>query len=301
MCLGSIAALQYYFARTGLLDGKGAQMAKDRKSTADAVIAQVGEGIEADQDPEVEAWETMEAPAISTYRHKEPTTEPLPEMSILRRQLREALNDSQRVLKDTTRSDGVTLRDPTLSDDLPTPQSWYEAQGLHILDTVTLSIRQARTYYITHAHPQTFYAMKSEKELRSDLFQVLDFLKRMATREFRGGIRLEERAGMLSWIQNIHDLLSREEQQEAEELLRQKSWTWREGDWSGREREREWTFLNSFDLDPSPLPPWDPTSSEPSQFLLCLSTGLRLVNLHNEMVHRSRRPFGEIKTFSTLR
>ena len=28
MCLGSIAHLQYYFARTGLLDGKGGQMAK---------------------------------------------------------------------------------------------------------------------------------------------------------------------------------------------------------------------------------------------------------------------------------
>ena len=30
MSLGSIAHMQYYFARTGLLDGKGAQLAKER-------------------------------------------------------------------------------------------------------------------------------------------------------------------------------------------------------------------------------------------------------------------------------
>ena len=323
MCLGSIAALQYYFARTGLLEGKGAQMAKDLKLLKEAAANANGDDSGA-EDGESTA-EMMEPPAVSTYRHKDLNTEPLPQTPVLRRQLREALDHAVKVLADCVYEDkyksGEMINTAMLSQEqvpkesYPTQdtfsqevrvnkgtqpeQRWEEAQGLHILDVVTLSIRQARVYYITHDHPQALYAVQPERQIRSDLYYVLDILKRMAARDFRGGIRSDERSGILSWIQGIHHLVSEEEKQDAEEAARRHSWPWLDGNWDGREREREWLFLNSFDLDPDPLPEWKPAVSQPSEFLLALSKGLRLISLHNEMIRRSRRPFGTITTFYT--
>lgn len=275
-------------------------MAKDGKIKPDPA-AVAGEDSAGDQESEG-AWESMAAPAVSTYRHKEPTTEPLPELPVLRRQLRDALDEARKVLENCTQEDNEEAsqqHEAKVTNDPSKPQSWHEVQGLNILDVVTLSIRQARTYYVTHARPQNLYALRPEKEIRADLYQVFDILKRMASRDFRGGIRQDERSGILSWIQSIHDLLTQEEDQETEELARRNQWPWLDGDWQGREREREWAFLNSFDSELPPLPAWEPPSSEPSEFLLSLSKGLRLINLHNEMVRRSRRRFGEITTFYT--
>ena len=304
MSLGSIAALQYYFARTGLLEGKGAQMAKDRK-TSSTTAGAVSEQPVGDEDSE-HVWESMAPPAVSTYRHKDPVTEPLPDMPVLRRQLREALDKAKTVV-DKCAQEGVCAITITPDEESsngeicpPSMQGWHELQGLNILDLVTLAIRQARMYYVTHARPQNLYALRSEREIRFDLYQVLDVLKRMASRDFRGGVRGDEQSGIIAWIRSIQDLLSREEQQEAEELVRQNQWPWRDGDWSGREREREWLFLNSFNVDTDPLPDWESTTSpQPSAFLLAVSTGLKLISLHNEMVKRSKRPFGQITTFYT--
>lgn len=308
MCLGSIAALQYYFARTGLLDGKGAQLARDSKGaikvgTGAAATDDAGGG--ADREPDAEAMEpVMEPPTVSTYRLKELITQPLPDMPLLRRQLREALDAAGKVLEDSKApTDGKkyeSLPAPHVEGvDTPQPQNWEEAQGLCVLDKVTLAIRQARMYYVTHVRPQNLYAVRPEREIRSDLYQVLDILKRMATRGFRGGIRDSERSDILAWIQGIRDLLAQEASQEAEEMALRAQCAWREGDWTGRENEREWLFLRSFDLEPSPLPKWEAKSSQPSEFLQALSQGLRLVRLHNEMVRRSNRTFGEITTFFT--
>ncbi|KAL1306678.1 hypothetical protein AAFC00_005350 [Neodothiora populina] len=301
MCLGSIAALQYYFARTGLLDGKGAQMAKERKAKSSAATKE-GEETGAEQDSE-NASEIMAPPAVSTYRYKEPVTEPLPDVALLRRQLREALDRAQKALENARRDNDAKLPEIHVAetsvegDGQSVTHSRHELQGLHVLDNVTLAIRQARTYYITHTHPQDLYAIRPERQIRSDLYQVLDILKRMASRGFRGGMRAEEHDGITAWVQGIHELLSMEEEQEAVELERIQKSPWRDGDWTGREREREWLFLNSFDPNPSPLPPWEDTTSYPSEFLIALSKGLRLVTLHNEMVRRSKRPFGAITTF----
>lgn len=58
--------------------------------------------------------------------------------------------------------------------------------------------------------------------------------------------------------------------------------------------------MSSFDTNSDPLPAWTESTPEgPSPFLQALQSGLRLVQLHNEMVRRSERPFGEIKTFFT--
>lgn len=312
-------------------------MAKERKDVTDK-----DSGAQQDQgatDQETEAiWETMPAPAVSTYRHRSLTIEPLPDMPLLRRQLRKALDEAQKALEthehvyksiesdvpeavEQERGDEAALNNEMLnkytvktetgdegaSNDERTKrghvrsdtQGWHEVQGLHILDTVTLAIRQARTYYVTHTQPQNLYALRSERDIRSDLYQVLDILKRMASRDFRGGMRPDERTGIASWIQGIHELLSKEEKQEADEFQRIHRSPWRHGDWTGREGEREWLFLNSFDYNPEPLPPWPSDPTQPSDFLLSLSKGLRLISLHNEMVRRSRRPFGEITTFYT--
>ncbi|GAB7350973.1 hypothetical protein MBLNU459_g1470t1 [Dothideomycetes sp. NU459] len=320
MSLGSIAHMQYYFARTGLLDGKGAQLSRDKKTNKALAMQSFNDvSVYLASDDDIEStkiefddgdWTSsaepvMLPPTVSTYRFKETFVQPLPDLLVLRRQLREALDDAQKLLEETreahnrgddTQDRGMTPEPPEGSDS----QGWHEIQGLHILDIVTLAIRAAKTYYTAHAHPQKLYAIRSERRIRSDLYQVLDLLKRMAARNFRGGIKDEEQTGIITWIQTIDDLLSEEGQQELKEEAIKKQWVWREGDWEGREREREWLFLKSFDQTAEALPEWtEPLSSEPTDFLLSLKTGLRLVHMHNEMVRRSKRPFGEIKTFYT--
>ena len=63
-------------------------------------------------------------------------------------------------------------------------------------------------------------------------------------------------------------------------------------------------FLRSFDVEEEPLPQWTELSSDaeqarPSDFLQALQDGQRLVKLHNALVARSKRKFGEIKTWHT--
>lgn len=317
MSLGSIAHMQYYFARTGLLEGKGAQFARPKKSpnqvdTNVAIFTTSEEGlVESPKDAEDEWVEpVMLPPTVSTYAYKEPNVPPPPDLPVLRRQLKEALEDAQKVLQesaegvshdDATREAIVeSVRAPTNVDMPPVAQGWHEIMGLHLLDIITLAIRAAKTYYTSHPHPQNLYAIQSERQIRSDLYQILDILKRMAAREFRGGVKAEEREGIKSWIDGINDLLSQEKLREQQEKDLRAQCEWRTGDWTGREREREWLFLSSFNTSAEPLPQWtEPASVEPSAFLQCLQSGLRLVQLHNEMVRRSERPFGEIKTFFT--
>lgn len=317
MSLGSIAHMQYYFARTGLLEGKGAQFARPKKNanqvdTNVAIFTTSEEGlVESPKDAEDEWVEpVMLPPTVSTYAYKEPNVPPPPDLPVLRRQLKEALEDAQKVLQesaegvshdDATREAIVeSVRAPTNVDMPPVAQGWHEIMGLHLLDIITLAIRAAKTYYTSHPHPQNLYAIQSERQIRLDLYQILDILKRMAAREFRGGVKAEEREGIKSWIDGINDLLSQEKLREQQEKDLRAQCEWRTGDWTGREREREWLFLSSFNTSAEPLPQWtEPASVEPSAFLQCLQSGLRLVQLHNEMVRRSERPFGEIKTFFT--
>ena len=174
---------------------------------------------------------------------------------------------------------------------------------MHILDIITLAIRAAKNYYTAHSHPQKLYAIKSEKDIRADLYRVLDVLKRMASRNFRGGMRLDELTVIIVWVESIDQLLKTEEQQEQAEAAERNAWTWREGDWTGREREREWLFLKSFDRTEPALPQWPEPSPDhhslPNDFLLALRDGQRLVKLHNAFVEKSKRDFDQIKTWHT--
>lgn len=335
MSLGSIAHMQYYFARTGLLDGKGAQLAKEgrKKGSSNAdkenmepamtrnayhniTPASIYDGQHeassyAVSDPGVdsavvesptdmhfnsELWDPrdpiMLPPTVSTYKVKPEYIEPLPDMPVLRRELKEALQDACKVLEETQKQENQVEEN----------SGYHEIQGMHLLDIITLAIRAAKNYYTAHEQPQKLYAIRSEKIIRSDLYHVLDILKRMASRNFRGGIRLTELTGILLWIESIDKLIKQEEVVEQQEAAERESWTWREGDWTGRERERECLFMRSFDQTEPALPSW-PEAGEsnkvPNEFLRALQDGQRLVKLHNTLVARSQRRFHEIKTWHT--
>jgi hypothetical protein len=136
MSLGTIAHLQYYFARTGLLDGKGAQFAKENaqkrksSSTSSSRVSSLGvleqpngflsvspgdsyavsesgltespvdgeDGLNWDQDP------LMLPPTFSTYNHRPIYVQPPPDVKMLRRELTEALEDALKVLKESDKS-----------------------------------------------------------------------------------------------------------------------------------------------------------------------------------------------------
>lgn len=339
MSLGSIAHMQYYFARTGLLDGKGAQLAKERErkrtsstnkenmdpslmsgsaidefaigslslhdGASNYAVSDSGHDHSVVESPSELAdtgdyWTASEAPmlppTVSTYKQKPSYTEPLPDMPVLRRELKEALQDACKVLEETQKADNSN------SDAADESNGFFEIQGLHLLDIITLAIRAAKNYYTAHTHPQKLYAMRSERNLRADLYKVLDVLKRMASRNFRGGMRMLELTEIILWIESIDKLIKKEEQAEQDEAAEREAMIWREGDWTDREREREWMFLKSFDSEDTPLPQWLEValSDAPlTAFLDALQDGQRLVKLHNALVKRSKRNFGEIKTWHT--
>ncbi|KAI9686781.1 MAG: hypothetical protein M1822_002841 [Bathelium mastoideum] len=340
MSLGSITHVQHYFARTGLLDGKGAQLAKEKKrrAAADARVSIRSSSFASDLDPvepgfsengsqlteslvdspvdredEIGNWEFtipgMLAPTVSTYKEKPAYVPPPPDGVVLRRELREALEDARKVLKETDRNEGTHTgsgNDSSTSAERgsarPESQGFHEIEGLHVLDIITLAIRAAKNYYTAHENPQRLCLIKSEKQIRSELYHILDVLKGMAARSFSGGMRQQERDSISGWISGIDNLLNKEEEQEQLEAQERDAWSWREGLWTGGEREREYQFIKSFDRHPDELPSWaDPAEagSLPTPFLQLFQNGIRLIHLHNALVKKSNRHFGEIKTFHT--
>lgn len=358
LSLGSIAHIQYYFARTGLLDGKGGRLMKKRKdgretldlsaldtsflvpnsgSDADSTYASTASSPELsaqlgglmvesplhdyneDVDQDVSGDEDdnplhLLPPTASTYIHREKVIEPPPTLNQLRQTLVDALNNATIALEDAKHA-----RTPPASP-LPMPRveptnpatpdaknrGWFEVQGMHMLDIMTLAIRAAKMYYTAHEHPERLLAIKSEKEIRGELLYVLEILKRMATRGFANGIRTAERETMNDWVDGVRNMLRREKVLEYEERDLIASWTWLHADgWVGREIEREYAFLKSMDPEPDTLPPLSlvndvkDDSQLPTPLLAELRTGLRLVQLHNAAVKKSKRPFGAISTFHT--
>jgi hypothetical protein len=326
MCLGSIAHLQYYFARTGLLDGKGAQMARpkngqkevpkllltqDPQFTADFVDSPLDE-IAPDEfgaigGDEEEDGELMLPPTVSTYSVKTHHIAPPPKLKVLRKDLVGALDKASLAVKksesDPTESNASTTNASadTLSPSSAKPLGWHEVQGMHILDLVTLAIRAARVYYINHEHPDRLAGIKSERRFREELLAVTDVLKSWASRNFAGGLRTHERAAVLGWMAGVLIVLDEERRLEEDEIKERASWDWASGDWTGREREREEAFLQTLmdGVDPSTtLPTWTSPDSAvlPTPFLSRLRDGRDLIRMHNQAVRKSRRLFGEIKT-----
>lgn len=334
LSLGSIAHLQYYFARTGLLDGKGGQLAKDPKkkptftdspfnSTSQTYAGSdigslSGEIVESPVEDEEanQIWDErmMLPPTVSTYSHRVQYLPPPPDSEMLRSDLDKALREAEKVLEQVQGTvpafrprkdpdDGVL--EETIEQDnssvLEAPSGWHEIQGLNVLDVMTLAIRAAKIYYTAHEHPQRLYSIKSARQIREELLNVLDVLKRMAGRNFVGGIKQEELRTMQNWVKGIESFIAEEQAMEKQEAKDRGSWKWLEGSWTGREREREWLFMCSF-LPENTLPEWtisDQADQYSTPFLQSLRSGLTLVTLSNAILKRSKRQFGEIKAFHT--
>lgn len=348
MSLGSIAHLQYYFARTGLLDGKGAQLARKKQprgaldlssldttgtsppDAADSSYTFMGTspdlsqhgfatGSNADSptqvpDDEEEYFEDsftsdpgMLPPTVSTYHHKEKPLPKPPAIVELKTDLITTLTDAAKALREAEARKAGTYRDPGSDPELPNmpeenSQGWYELQGMHILDVVTLAIRAAKMYYTAHELPDRLDSIKPEKQIRADLLAVMEVLKQMAVRGFKGGMKDEDINTMLGWTDSVFGILRKEDEIEEAEQSEQRNWTWMRGDWTGRELERERAFLASMDPEAEPLPVWTAASAStqlPTDFLLSMQNGLRLVKLHNAIVKKSRRRFGAIPAFHT--
>lgn len=350
MSLGSIAHLQYYFARTGLLDGKGGQLARKKQkhpatldlsmldgsmsnptivgSDFDSSYASMGSSPDLgaqqyDSGPMMESpvddmdgsfdesFEESDSgmlpPTVSTYIHREKEVPKPPTRAELKADLENTLADAGKALKEVEQRKCGTYSDPPDAPqyaNMPeeNTQGWYELQGMQILDVVTLAIRAAKLYYTGHELPDRLDSIKTEKQIRMDLLAVMDVLKQMALRGFKGGLKDGEIQIMNRWIESVWQILKREEEIEAAEQAERASWTWLEGDWTGREMERERAFLMSMDTEAEPLPEWVPLSEGtpgPTPFLEAMQNGLRLVKLHNAVVMKSRRRFGAIPTFHT--
>ena len=328
MSLGSIAHLQYYFARTGLLDGKGGQLAQGKRKSEEPreghrINAQSPLGSpdifglaqtspQSDEHFHDELVEPlMLPPTVSTYSYRTPYVPPPPNINMLRQELDKSLSDASIAVSQAPQNNEdhpyqrhnrndkeVTEAYSSCSNQ---SQGWNEIQGIHILDLATLAIRAAKFYYTNHEHPERLYAIKTERRIREDLLCVMEVLKRMASRNFGGGIKNEELKVIGSWVSSVQSLMTEELILEKQEIKDRTSWKWLTGLWDGQEREREWLFMSSF-LPACSLPPWEPLDQAkgvPTPFLTVLQNGVTLIKLHNAILKKSRRQFGEIKGFHT--
>ncbi|KAI5818420.1 hypothetical protein BZA77DRAFT_243785 [Pyronema omphalodes] len=317
MALGSIAHLQYFFAKTGLLDGRGGglQTKKERES----MLGKLGEKFETTSDlrdstysslrsspelylpgeegylmdspSELEDYDfddsIMLPPTTSTYNPQAKHIAPAPDPDVLRKRLRQSLGAN----KTQWEKAGVIPEGGMY-------ENFLEIQGSDLCEMGTSVIRAAKTYY--YSTDISLLSTKDDKTLREEFLGVLDVLKRMAQRKFEGGVTPEERDAVLHWICGVETSLDEEEK--AIKELRRKGRDWLEGSWEGREYERYHLFMSYFDSSETPLPPHTPTEgaeSLPTPFLASLQTGLRLILIHNAVVRRSKRPFGQIPTFHT--
>ncbi|KAL2369471.1 hypothetical protein BDBG_05493 [Blastomyces gilchristii SLH14081] len=344
MSLGSIAHLQYYFARTGLLDGKGAQFAKANhkkngeqqkqeipklmlsqqpqlgEEFVESPIEDMGGGYDELGDEEWDENEPiMLPPTVSTYSIRNHYIPPPPDLESLRRELQTALAKARFVLTAAKEQLTPQLLSPTPRDRSPdglsepedeattsetptaakSPRGWHEIEGMHILDVVTLAIRAAKIYYTAHENPERLATIKSERKIREELLEILEVLKKWATRNFVGGLKDEERATILAWITEVGEMLDEERKLEEKEMQRRSSFIWANGEWGGREHEQAGSFLQCLETSNRPLPAWDSaeTNPLPTPLLERLKDGRDLIRFHNEAVKLSHRQFGEIKSY----
>ena len=261
-------------------------------------------------------------PTVSTYSQRSRHVPPPPDLESLRKGLKEgllrvtqAVEESRRGATDKVADDsGLMLDEETLNNDgrkdeedsvLVFPsQGWHELQGMHMLDVVTMAIRAAKIYYTTQERPHRVGNIKSERQSREELLAVLDVLQCMAARKFVGGIKQNELQSIEHWVHNVEGFLAKEEANKEQELQDRQNYQWLQGDSIDGNRHREWLFLSTFIGDET-LPQWLPEAAGedhvvfPTPFLQVFSSGLALVRLHNSILTKTKRRFGEIKTFHT--
>ena len=324
MSLGSITHLQYYFARTGLLDGKGAQLARAKKNDEQDVpkltlTPQSQYGDELTESPSEEIvdpdWEgPMLPPTVSTYSLPTYQVPPPLDLEALRKDLQEAIDNAREVLSMSGEELPAQTREKMTSPTSETTRASIESptaktqdprspdiltHGVQTLEVMTQAIRTAKVFYTSHPHPERLAAIKSDRRIREELLGVLDVLKQWATREFMGGLRDDERTVVTNWITGVSEMMMEDLRLESVEKHKRSSWAWTNGDWVGKEREREAAFLQSLETTGNPLPEWAVPNgtANPTAFLKRLQDGRDLVRFHNEAVRLSGRHFGEIKSY----
>ncbi len=248
--------------------------------------------------------DVMLPPTVSTYAHRTHYVAPPPDQKNLKKDLVEALENALRALESTVSSSQSKEDEGSQSEE---GQGFYEIQGLHILDTTTLAIRAARLYYTLHPNPTVLKTIKPDFQIRRDLFSVMDVLKKWAARKFVGGLREDERLAILVWVSEVGMMIDEEARIEDAERQEREGWQWMNDSlWSEKEKEREICFLESLlktarsSQAHDELPAWEPVDAcaiEPTAFLRALADGRKLVQMHNAAVKRSKRHFGEIKTW----
>lgn len=266
-----------------------------------------------DEDSNLDPDENvMLPPTVSTYSHKVQYIPPPPDSETLREDLKKSLVDAGKALEEIEITASMDSTLPRNEDDdsngadvnsqeVECSHGWHEIQGLHVLDVVTLAIRAAKIYYTAHEHPQRLYSIKSERQIREELLTVMDVLKRMASRNFAGGMKEDELSVIRKWVKGIDRFIVEEQAMGAKEAETRGKWQWLDGPWAGQERKRERLFMCSF-LPDADLPDWTSmgeVESYPSPFLQALRNGLTLVHLHNAVLQKSKRQFGDIKTYHT--
>ena len=298
MSLGSIAHLQYYFARTGLLDGRSGQMVKKKENGEYDMPKLSGRGstevVASPIDEEGQLlWEAaqedgdeiMLPPTVSTYRNGTQYVPPPPSQQVLKRELVEHLEHSLQALEASEKTQKSTES---------VTQGFYEIEGLQILDTTTLAIRAARQYYTQHPNPQRLNQIKSDQSIRKELYDVLEVLKQIAGRNFAGGIRDDERLTMLLWVSEIGMMIDKEAKAEEHERRKRKQWLWvDDSNWTTDPEARTLDFL-AFLLQAIEAPVEETHTLLGDRFWNTLLDGRKLVSFHNAAIRRSKRQFGYI-------
>ena len=294
--LGSIAHLQYYFARTGLLDGKGGQMAK-KKNNGEYDLPKSSDRLEIMESPIDDEgqmmWEAMQEdgddimlpPTVSTYSHRSQDFTPLPDQKSLKRELVDALENALQAIESCEK----TAYDP---EETPT-QGFHEIQGMHIVDTTTLAIKAAKDYYTKHPHPQRLNAIRPVQELRKELYSVLEVLRQSGSRKFEGGFSEMERLQVLVWVSEVGAIIDQETKLEEKERRERKDWDWMVDRKGLDEPVRDLIFLHFLYRKAKSLSSNDsiPLGSE---FFKLLSDGRDLDAMHNVAVKESKRQFHQI-------
>lgn len=301
MSLGSIAHLQYYFARTGLLDGKGAQLAK-KKHNGEYDIPRLSlsgnhEMFESPVEEEGQLmWEAVQEdgedvmlpPTVSTYLHRSQYVAPPPDQNTLKRQLVETLENALQAVE--------ACEKIAMENDSPS-QGFYELQGMQILDTTTQAIRAARLYYTLHPCPKRLHNIRSDQQLRKELYAVLDILKKCAARNFQGGFSEDERLSILVWVSEVGMMIDQEAKLEERERRERKGWEWMDDyKWTRNEAGRDLNFLQ-FLLRKARSDAARDQPSTFSEFARSLADGRDLVGMHNAAVKESKQHFHLIESF----
>ncbi|KAK5946653.1 hypothetical protein PMZ80_000796 [Knufia obscura] len=299
MSLGSIAHLQYYFARTGLLDGRSGQMVKKKENGEYDIpklsVRPSSETFESPVDEEgALLWEAamedgeeiMLAPTVSTYRNGTQYVPPPPSQQALKRELVDSLENALHAIEASERTQK--------SSETPTP-GFYEIEGIQILDTTTLAIRAAKQYYTQHPNPKRLNSIKPDQEIRKELYDVLEVLKQAASRNFAGGWKEEERLTILVWVSDVGMMIDKEAKLEEKERRQRKQWQWvDDSNWINDDRGRTVDFL-SFLLSEIEAPAEETYTALQDKFWHALIDGKKLIAMHNAAVRRSKRQFGYIE------